>query len=157
MPRENTPLRASATPVRSALPTARSRAACGPRTGQSASAATATSTASSSAAPEPAGPQRAGRGGEQRRVGAEQHGEPEDDDGRLPGDALQRDDPHAPADVADLPAVADGPVHVAEHARGEHGVEEHRPVAVGDRDRRAGAAGPARGPRCASATRWPRW
>ncbi len=44
-------------------------------------------------------------------------------------------------EVADVPAVAHRPVHVAEHAAGQRGVEELRPV-VRRRPPRAAAAGP---------------
>ncbi|GAA1384799.1 hypothetical protein GCM10009613_16180 [Pseudonocardia kongjuensis] len=40
---------------------------------------------------------------------------------------------HAAGDVPGAPSVADRAVHVTEHTRGQHRVEEARPVAVADR------------------------
>ena len=88
---------------------------------------------------------------QQRRPGREQHTQADDDDRQLARDALDRDDPHPAADVADAAAVADGAVHVAEHARGQHGVEEHGPVAVGRPRWPAAAAARDRARRCTSA------
>ena len=66
----------------------------------------------------------------------------QDDLHDLPGGAFPGDGPQPAADVADVAAVADAAVHVAEHAARQRGVEELRPVVRRDRRRASGRSTP---------------
>lgn len=64
---------------------------------------------------------------------AEQHDAAEAQQHDLAGDPLIRDGPHATGHVPCGPPMANAAVDVAEQARGKHGVEQQRPVVLGDR------------------------